>query len=68
VSEAITRSALDRKESRGAQFREDYPKKVPAYDRTITVVHKGSDGAMSLAREMRPAVREDLQKIIEESD
>src|SRR5262249_51466264 len=27
VSEAITRAALERKESRGGQFREDYPRK-----------------------------------------
>src|SRR6266404_936571 len=27
VSEAITRAAIERKESRGGQFRDDYPKK-----------------------------------------
>src|SRR5207247_1006710 len=31
VSEAITRAALERKESRGAQFREDYPNKEDAF-------------------------------------
>ncbi|PYL15834.1 MAG: fumarate reductase/succinate dehydrogenase flavoprotein subunit [Verrucomicrobia bacterium] len=33
VSEAITRAALERKESRGAQFREDYPTKSGAATR-----------------------------------
>src|ERR1700733_9898535 len=27
VSEAVTRAAIERKESRGGQFRDDYPKK-----------------------------------------
>ena len=31
VSEAVTRSAIERKESRGAQFRDDYPAKDTAF-------------------------------------
>src|SRR5437879_7727166 len=33
VSEAITRAALERKESRGAQFREDYPEKEERFSK-----------------------------------
>ena len=38
VSEAITRSALDRKESRGGHFREDFPKKDPE---AAEIQHRG---------------------------
>ena len=66
VSEAITRAALERKESRGAQFRDDYPEKSEEFAKVNTIVWKGDDGAMQIRREPIPEMREDLQKVIEE--
>jgi succinate dehydrogenase / fumarate reductase flavoprotein subunit len=42
VSEAITRSALERRESRGGHFRQDYPQKDPAFATFNIVVRRGS--------------------------
>src|SRR5262249_40029942 len=50
VSEAITRCAIERKESRGGHFRDDYPDKDPAFATFNFVVRKGEDGEMQLAR------------------
>jgi len=66
VSEAITRAALDRKESRGAHFRDDYPKKDDAAGRVTTVIRKGSRGDMQVAREPLPEPPAELTAIIEE--
>ena len=66
VSEAITRAALDRKESRGAHFRDDYPKKDDAAGRVTTVIRKGSGGEMQVAREPLPEPPAELTAIIEE--
>src|SRR5262249_15014883 len=41
VSEAVTRSALARKESRGGHFRDDYPDKGPHYATFNHIVRKG---------------------------
>ena len=67
VSEAITRSALERKESRGAQFREDYPEKDPDYATFNITVTRGKGGEMIVSRVPLPAMRDDLSQIVEEN-
>ena len=50
VSEAITRSAIERKESRGGHFRQDYPDKDPAYATFNIVVRRARTGDAGVAR------------------
>jgi succinate dehydrogenase / fumarate reductase flavoprotein subunit len=67
VAEAVTRSAIERKESRGGHFRDDYPEKDPAYAGFNTVVRSGSDGQMIVERAPIPPMRDDLKQIVEEN-
>jgi len=67
VSEAITRSAIERKESRGGHFRDDFPDKDPAYAKFNIVVRRGPDGDIQVAREPLTEIRADLKQIIEEN-
>jgi len=66
VSEAITRSAIERKESRGGHFRDDFPNKDAACGRMNVVVWKGADGAMQVRRQPIPEMPAELKQIIEE--
>ena len=66
ISEAITLCSLDRKESRGGHFREDFPNKDPEAQKYNSVIAKSTDGSMKLRREPIPAMREDLKQVIEE--
>jgi succinate dehydrogenase / fumarate reductase flavoprotein subunit len=66
VSEAIARSALERTESRGAHFREDFPAKDESLGKVRMVVKQGADGRMTLTRVPVPAIPPELQRVIEE--
>jgi succinate dehydrogenase / fumarate reductase, flavoprotein subunit len=66
VSEAITISALERKESRGGHFRDDYPDKDPVFGAFNHVVRLGDDGRMKLQRAPIPAMPAELEAIITE--
>jgi len=66
VSEAVTRCALERKESRGGHFREDFPEKDPEAAKMNIIAWKGPDGSMQLRREAIPEMPEELKQVIEE--
>jgi succinate dehydrogenase / fumarate reductase flavoprotein subunit len=69
VSEAITRAAILRKESRGGQFREDYAKKNNKEFGTVnSVVWKGDDGKMQIRLDRIPEMPDELKDVIKEQD
>ena len=66
VSEAVTRAALERRESRGGHFRDDYPTKDPAFGTFNTVVRRGADGEMQIERRPIPTMPDELTQVIAE--
>ena len=66
VSEAIARSAIERKESRGGHFREDYPDKNPEYATFNIVTRRGAGGEMEIRRIPIPPLPSELKQVIEE--
>jgi succinate dehydrogenase flavoprotein subunit len=66
VSEAITRSAIERRESRGGHFREDYPEKQTTFGTLNIVVRKARDGGMEVSHAPIPEMPAELKRVIEE--
>jgi succinate dehydrogenase / fumarate reductase flavoprotein subunit len=66
VSEAITRAALLRKESRGAQFREDFPNKDAEWGKHNIVVKRGADGEMLVEKRAIPQMPDELKAVVAE--
>jgi succinate dehydrogenase / fumarate reductase flavoprotein subunit len=66
VSEAVTLASIERKESRGAQFREDFAEKRDEYSKFNYIIRKQTDGRMGIERRPVPPIPAELAKVIEE--
>ncbi len=66
VSEIVTRAALERKESRGAQFRDDYPQKDEDWGKYNLRVTRDSHGAPNVEKTPTIPIPAELKVIIEE--
>jgi succinate dehydrogenase / fumarate reductase flavoprotein subunit len=66
VSEIVALSALERKESRGGHFRDDYPAKDDNYATFNIVARQSASGGVEITREPLRPMPEELKRIIEE--
>jgi succinate dehydrogenase / fumarate reductase, flavoprotein subunit len=66
VARAIAITAIERKESRGGHFRDDYPNKDPEFGKVNLVIQRGPDGRMVLNRVPIAPMPAELAQVIKE--
>jgi succinate dehydrogenase / fumarate reductase flavoprotein subunit len=66
VSECIARSAIERKESRGGHFRDDFPGKSDEFG-NVNIITAKSNGEMKIRRDPIKEMPPELKQIIEEN-
>ncbi|MDQ6694701.1 MAG: fumarate reductase/succinate dehydrogenase flavoprotein subunit [Chloroflexota bacterium] len=64
VSEIIVRCALERRESRGAQWRLDYPNADPQWDRKVLIAARDGED-VRISTDMMPAMPPELASLFE---
>jgi len=67
ISELIAMAGIERKESRGGHFRDDYPEKSAEWGKYNIRITKGSDGRPQIERVPVVPLTDEMKQIIEEN-
>jgi len=66
IARAIAMTAIERTESRGGHFRDDFPNKDPELGKVNLVIQRDRDGHMALSRVPIPPMPAELAQVIKE--
>ena len=68
ISEAVTRAALERTESRGAHTREDFPDTDKEWGKVNVIVRQNEGRQINVAREPLPEMPAELEEMLASGD